>query len=129
MILRKYMSLLGIGSARIDLILPKEKYQRNEHINGYFLIRGGTIEQQIKRIDCDLVYTDQSTGVETVVDTTTILTTKLIHSEEYDEIPFTFKLANNVPVTTKERSYRFKTKLTFNEGVESKDQDIIQIVY
>jgi sporulation-control protein len=128
MILRKYMSLLGVGSATIDLILPKETYHHGEFIEGIFMIKGGTVDQQIKRIECDLVMTDLTNGNEKVIDTTTILTSKLIQSEESDQLTFTFKLADYIPISTEERSYRFKTRLTFNEGVESKDQDIIQII-
>ena len=54
------MSLLGIGSAQIDLILQKEIYNPGNPIHGYFLIKDGTIKQQIKRIDYDLVISDQT---------------------------------------------------------------------
>lgn len=122
------MSLLGIGSAQIDLILSKETYRPDERINGYFLIKGGTIEQQLKRIDCDLVMINHSTGLEQIIDTTAILTSKLIYSEESNKLPFTFKLPASIPISTKEISYCFRTKLTFDEGVQSKDQDMIQII-
>lgn len=128
MILRKYMSLMGIGSASIDLILPKDSYFPGEYINGFFWIKGGTIEQQIKRIDCDLIMMDVSTGKEKVIDTSTILTSKRIHSDESNQLSFTFKLAEDLPISSEERSYRFKTRLTFDKGVESKDQDIIRII-
>ena len=122
------MSLLGIGSARIDLILPKETYSPGENINGYFLINGGIIEQKIKRIDCDLVMIDQSTGMEKVIDSVTILSSRLIPSEESKKVSFTFNLPTTVQVSTEYISYHFKTKLTFNEGIKSRDQDIIQII-
>ncbi len=122
------MSLVGIGSAKIDLILPKETYKPGEHINGHFLLKGGTIEQQLKRIDCDLVKVDQVLEKEEVIDSTTILTSHLIKSEEANEIPFTFKLPKTLHCSDEEISYRFKTKLTFKEGVKSIDQDIIQII-
>ncbi|WP_108671658.1 sporulation protein [Peribacillus acanthi] len=128
MILRKYMSLLGVGSASVDLILPKEEYRRGEHIYGHFFIRGGTVEQQIKRIECDLVMINKETGKEEVVDSTNILSTRQIDSEELNKIEFTFKLPEVIPVSSEEISYRFKTKLTFNEGIESRDQDFIRIV-
>jgi sporulation-control protein len=129
MILRKYMSMLGIGSARIDLILPKESFSPGEYINGYFLVKGGTIEQQLKRIDCDLIMTNPITGIEKVVDSTMVLTSKLIESEESNKVSFTFKLRKDLPYSTEEQIYHFKTKLTFHEGgIESKDQDIIQII-
>jgi sporulation-control protein len=122
------MSLLGVGSATIDLILPKDTYHPGEFIKGIFMIKGGTVDQQIKRIDCDLLMTDLTNGNEKVIDTTTILTSKLIQSEECTKLTFTFKLADQMPISSDERLYRFKTRLTFNEGVESKDQDIIQII-
>ncbi|WP_226669548.1 sporulation protein [Metabacillus litoralis] len=128
MLLRKYMSLLGIGSAIIDLILPKENYNKGELINGHFYIKGGTIEQRLKRIDSDLVLIDKSTNTERVIDTTTILSSKLINAEEDNKVSFTFKLPEDIPVSCDNVSYRFKTRLTFNEGVESRDQDIIKVV-
>lgn len=122
------MSLLGVGSAIIDLILPKETYKRGELIKGYFHLRGGTIEQQLKRIDSDLVVIDKETNTERVIDTATILSSKLINPEEASKISFTFKLPDDIPVSTERISYRFKTRLIFNEGVESKDQDLIQVI-
>ncbi|MBE4907516.1 sporulation protein [Bacillus luteolus] len=127
MILRKYLSLLGIGSARIDLILPKEKYRRGEDISGHFLIHGGTIEQKIRRIDCDLVMLNEVSGVERLIDSTTVLTSKKIDSDESNKMAFTFSLPKDIPVSSEAVSYRFKTRLTFNEGVESKDQDRILV--
>ncbi|KKI89905.1 sporulation protein [Bacillus sp. SA1-12] len=128
MLLRKYMSLLGVGSAIIDLILPKETYRRGELINGHFYIKGGTIEQQLKRIDCDLVMLNQTTGQEKVIDTATVLSSKLINSDESNSVSFTFKLPETIPISSEKISYRFKTRLTFNEGIESKDQDMIQVI-
>lgn len=128
MLLRKYLSLIGIGSAKIDLILPKDTYVPGEHINGYFLLKGGTIEQTLKRIDCDLVRIEEGKGQEDIVDTTTILTSKIIQSEEANQIPFTFCLPASIQASNEEVSYRFKTKLTFNEGVKSIDQDNIVIL-
>jgi sporulation-control protein len=122
------MSLLGVGSATIDLILPKDTYRPGEFIKGFFNIKGGTVDQQIKRIECDLLMTDLTNGNEKVMDTTTILTSKLIQSEESEQLTFSFKLADHIPISSDDRCYRFKTRLTFNEGVESKDQDIIRII-
>ncbi|WP_191562217.1 sporulation protein [Metabacillus idriensis] len=128
MILRKYMSILGIGSAQIDLILPKEEFQAGECINGYFLIKGGVIEQKLKRIDCDLVLADLTTDEERIIETTNILTSKQIESEEQNRIDFTFRLPSDLMATTDVRTYHFNTRLVFDEGVISKDLDIIRIM-
>ncbi|CAM4080522.1 sporulation protein [Lederbergia lenta] len=128
MLLRKYMSLLGIGSAQIDLALPKESYTAGEIIKGFFVIKGGTIDQKAKRIECDLVMTERSTGLEKIVATTTILSSKIIQSEKEYKISFTFKIPDTIQVSTEDISYHFKTRLSFNEGTASKDLDIIHII-
>jgi sporulation-control protein len=128
LILRKYLSLLGIGSAQIDLILQKVTYRPGDSVQGYFLIKGGTIQQQIKQIDCQLVLIDKVKRIEEIIDTTTILLTTHIDPEESSKVEFTFQLPRSVPVSSEKISYRFKTKLTFTKGAESFDQDIIKIV-
>ncbi len=128
MLLRKYMALLGIGSAQIDLILEKDTYQPGEQVIGYFLIKGGTILQELKRIDCDLVKVDEKKGSEEIIDSATILTTKSIEAEDINKIPFTFQLPDSAQKSTGTISYRFKTRLAFKQGVESLDQDAIQII-
>lgn len=128
MLLRKYMSLLGVGSAQIDLILEKDVLKPGESVNGQFLIKGGTIDQHLKQIDCALVMVNERTGEEEVIDTIDIQVETRIGSEEADKVPFSFKLPIDVPVTTKAISYHFKTKLTFEQGVESWDEDMIKVI-
>ncbi|MBT2687153.1 sporulation protein [Bacillus sp. ISL-47] len=129
MILRKYMSMLGIGSAKIDLQLPKHEYTPGENVNGTFLIEGGTIDQQIKRIECDLVMITLTDEQEEVIDSATILTSQTIESEETNRMEFNFQLPENIPASTPERTFQFKTRLIFNEGVKSADLDKITITY
>ncbi|URT70510.1 sporulation protein [Cytobacillus firmus] len=128
MILRKYMSMLGIGSAKIDLQLPKLQYTPGENVSGIFLIEGGTIEQQIKRIECDLVMTSPEDDKEEVIGTATILSTKVIESEETNKMDFNFQLPEDIPCSAPDRIFQFKTRLIFNEGVKSADLDKITII-
>ncbi|MGB5946355.1 sporulation protein [Paenisporosarcina sp.] len=129
MILRKYMALLGVGSARIDLILEKDTYVVGEQVKGVFVVKGGLIGQQLKRIDCDLVMSDDENqkAKGKIVDSITIFTTKYIHSNTENHIPFTFRIPNSLYVGNL-MSYRFKSSLAFNEGVESLDHDVITIL-
>lgn len=122
------MSLIGIGSAKIDLNLPKTTYRAGEHIKGHFLIKGGIIDQKAKQIECDLIMIKRSTGEEKTIHISTILTSRVIHAEEMHEISFSFGIPSSILTSTEEISYRFETKLSFKKGVESRDQDIIQII-
>lgn len=128
MILRKYMALIGIGSAKIDLILEKVTYKPGEQVKGYFMVKGGTIEQQLKRIDCDFVRVNEggSHEEEHVIDSITIFTSKNIESDVVSKIPFTFVLPQSL-ITDCDSVFCFKSKLTFNQGVESLDYDDITI--
>ncbi len=129
MILRKYMALLGVGSARIDLILEKDTYELGEQVKGVFVVKGGLIGQQLKRIECDLVMSDNENqkAEGRVVDAITIYTTKYIESNAENHIPFTFRIPHSLHVDNLV-SYRFKSRLSFNEGVESLDHDVITIL-
>ena len=122
------MSLLGIGSAKINLNLPKKTYRAGEHIKGYYLIKGGIIDQKTKRIECYVIMIKRSTGEEKIIDTSTILTSRVIHAKEMYEISFSFGIPSSILISTEEISYRFETKLSFIKGVESRDRDIIQII-
>jgi sporulation-control protein len=128
MLLRKYMSLVGIGSAQIDLILEKEEYKPGETVRGTFHIKGGTIEQKLKRIECDLVRVDPILELEEVIHTATILTSSTIEANAGNQLPFTFTLPESIQPTTEVLKYRFTTRLHFTQGVASVDQDAIAIV-
>lgn len=127
MLLRKSMCLLGIGAAKIDLILEKLTFKRGELVVGSFEITGGTIEQRIKRVECDLLYVDHEKKTSRVVDSVTILTVKDIRKEQKVMIPFSFRIPETIPEPKKRTSYKFTTRLVFNEGAKSVDQDQIAI--
>ncbi len=121
------MCLLGIGAAKIDLILDKLSFKRGELVLGSFEIIGGTIEQRVKRVECDLVYVDHAKKTSHVVDSVTILTVKDIRKEQRVMIPFSFRIPEAIPEPKKRTSYKFTTRLVFNEGAKSVDQDQIVI--
>lgn len=127
MLFRKTLSLLGIGAAKIDLILEKTTYSPGEKVFGYFLLKGGTIEQSIKRIHVDLIKVDTVNEQETVVDSITILSSRKLEASQDDELSFAITIPSEAEASNKNLYYYFHSILIFNEGVESRDQDIIQI--
>lgn len=128
MLLRKYMSLLGVGSAQIDLILKKDVLIPGESVNGKFLIKGGTVDQDLQLIECALVMVNVKTEEESVLDTVTIDVQLRIQPDGDDVVPFSFLLPEDVPPSNKDISYHFKTKLVFKQGIESWDEDLIKVV-
>lgn len=128
MLLRKYMSLMGVGSAQIDLILEKDVLIPGDSVNGKFLIKGGTVDQDLQLIECALVMVNLKTEAEKVLDTLTIDKQLRIQPDGDDEVPFSFQLPMDVPPSNKHISYHFKTKLVFKQGTESWDEDMIKVV-
>ncbi|MBW3114602.1 MULTISPECIES: sporulation protein [Bacillaceae] len=128
MILRKYMTLFGIGSAKIDLVLPKSSFKQGELLHGYFFLEGGIIEQKLKRVECDLVMIDRNGKEEKCIDSTTVLKSDIIRAEERNKLSFTYRIPGKLPSFESGSRFLFKTKLTFDQGVESVDEDYISIV-
>ncbi|MEW8969962.1 sporulation protein [Mesobacillus jeotgali] len=128
MLLRKYMSLMGVGSAQIDLILEKDVLIPGESVNGKFLIKGGTVDQDLQMIECALVMVNLKTEEESVLDTVIIDVQLKIQPDGDDDVPFSFLLPEDVPPSNKDISYHFKTKLVFKQGIESWDEDLIKVV-
>ena len=122
------MSRMGIGSATIDLVLNDGSYRIGECIKGKYVIKGGTIEQKIKRIESDLVQIQNKDedDIKLIVNNS-ILSSTTILSEEERVISFSCALPGNLPVSDKNTSYRFVTRLIFDNGVNSIDHDEIII--
>ncbi|WP_175989273.1 sporulation protein [Bacillus sp. Marseille-Q1617] len=127
MLLRKYVSMFGVGSAKIDLVLPKTTFHPGELLNGYFFLEGGIVKQKLRRIDCDLVMVDKY-STEKTIDSTTILKSEELQPDETNKLNFVYRIPKTLQSDEKGIRYLFKTKLTFDKGVESLDEDWITVV-
>ena len=129
--IRKLISqwFLHVGSAHIHLILDKKEFTPGEKVTGYFSLEGGWFEQNIKRLECDLVVVDKQEQTEYLIEgAVTRLMSKSIDSKESDQIPFTFLLPAELDSSSGNRSYRFHTRIVFSNGAESIDDDEIKIL-
>ncbi|KSU62752.1 hypothetical protein AS034_11635 [[Bacillus] enclensis] len=127
MLLRKYASMLGVGSAKIDLILPKTEFYPGELLHGYFVLKGGIVKQKVRRIDCDLIMVDKQ-STEKVIDSTTIYRSEDLAPDETNRLNFVYRIPKTLQTGKNGIRYLFKTKLTFDKGVESLDEDWIVVV-
>ncbi|WP_240056622.1 sporulation protein [Bacillus mesophilum] len=125
--LQKYMCMLGIGSAKIDLVLPKYEFTVGENIEGQFNIAGGFISQPLKRIECDLIMHCEKREIDEVIGSSTILTSKIIKPKQTQSITFSYQLPEELPETSVNPQFKFRTRLIFHEGVKSADTDNIVI--
>ncbi|UAT32180.1 sporulation protein [Bacillus badius] len=129
-VIRKLISqwFFRFGSAHIHLILDKKEFTPGERVTGYFSLEGGWFEQEIKRLECDLVVTDKQNQTEQLIQgAVTRLMSKSIESKESDQIPFTFLLPDELDSSSGSRSYRFHTRVVFSNGAQSVEHDEIKI--
>jgi sporulation-control protein len=127
MLLRKYVSMFGVGAAKIDLVLPKTSFHPGEPLNGYFLLEGGIVKQKLRRIDCDLIMVDKHSNEKTI-DSTTIYKSDELEPDETNKLYFVYRLPKQLKSNENGIRYLFKTKLTFDKGVESLDEDWITVI-
>jgi sporulation-control protein len=128
LLLRRYLAYAGIGSASIDLVLGKAEYMPGDVVNGFYSIKGGIVERKLKRIECDVKIEGNTEGMEEVLDSITILTSKVIPPDTTKNIPFTFRIPESLESNAKGKKICFKTTLSFDKGIETTDYDYITII-
>jgi sporulation-control protein len=126
---KKIMAKMGVGSAKVDLVLNKPEYVLGETVEGQFYVEGGAVEQQINRIGVDLVLKVhvKDKNFSKVVTSIPVATSFVIHSNEKRVFPFTYNLPNNLPISRGGISYGFVTRLDIAAGVDHLDHDFIQV--
>ncbi|MEW9669023.1 sporulation protein [Ammoniphilus sp. 3BR4] len=126
---KKFMAKMGIGSAKVDLVLDKRDYDLGELVQGQFRIEGGSVEQKINKLDVDLVLRMYVKGKEYshLVSSIPVTSGFIIQAGERKELPFTYELPYTLPLSRGGVTYSFQTRLDIAAGVDNLDQDVIQV--
>lgn len=132
--LKKALASIGVGSATVDTILNQDKLQIGEQIQGIVKIKGGNIDQQIDSIYLSLLTTykkeiDDKTITKTaVIEQYKISEFLVISSNEVREIPFSFKLPLDSPITIGKSKVWIQTGLDIKNAVDPTDKDFIGVI-
>lgn len=122
------MCRFGIGATKIDLVLNKKEFCPGDVIKGEYELTGGRVEQKLKRIETDLLQYDQNSDRSSVLHHNTILSSSTMKANEQRTIHFSCRLSDSFPPSSDNVSYKFVTRLVFDDGVNSVDHDEFQIV-
>ncbi|WP_297519978.1 sporulation protein [uncultured Clostridium sp.] len=128
------LASIGIGGAKVDTILHSSQVTSGDAISGVINILGGNVEQNIKRVNL-FVRTnyEKESNDKKVIATANIQkhlveVDKMVFVEERLQIPFSFKLSKNCPIST----YRYKvwvaTELDIEKAIDSNDCDSLNVV-
>lgn len=124
----KLMCRFGIGATKIDLVLNKYEYSPGDVIQGEYELTGGRIEQKLKRIETDLMQYDHNNDRSSILLHNTILSSSTMKANEQRSIRFSCRLSDAYPPSSEAISYKFVTRLVFDDGVNSVDHDDFQIL-
>jgi sporulation-control protein len=130
----KVFANVGIGSATVDTKLERDTYMPGETINGVVEIRGGKVDQQVDDIYLSLNTTylkesdDKKYTVTATIDRFRITNPFSIGKNERKEIPFSFQLPLDTPLSIGRSKIWVTTGLDIKNAVDPGDKDFIQVV-
>ena len=130
---KKMLATIRIGSAKVDTRLENTKYHQGEEVKGVIHIQGGDVEQKIGDVYIK-VYTQylQKIDDHKVYKKKELLRYKvkgefLLGKDEVLEIPFTFHLPHEVPITIGQVKVWIHTELGIDLAIDPIDKDYISI--
>ena len=131
--LNKMLSSIGIGAAKVDTQLYKTSYTVGEELAGKIVVLGGKTEQQIDRLYLSLMVTyevekdDHKYTQKAEIEKYQLSDAFLIQPNEVREIPFSFQLPYDVPITKGRTRAWIQTGLDIKNAIDPQDQDYIDI--
>ncbi|WP_134703418.1 sporulation protein [Ammoniphilus sp. YIM 78166] len=129
----KVKASIGIGSAKVDAKLDQSSFTAGENLTGTLLIQGGTIEQEINGIDLHLVtevireVDDKKVKQHTSFVTYRVASGFLIRKGEKKQLPFSFPIPTDTPITLGNSKIWLETALDISLALDPTDQDFITI--
>jgi sporulation-control protein len=128
--LKKLLSKLGVGAAKVDLVLHHPHVRLGEKLEGEFFIEGGTVEQRIRKLEVELQLIVQANekAYRRTVAVIPVSSSFTIQPGERKVLPFSYVLPMHLPITRPSVGYSFVTRLDIADGVDAFDQDAIRIL-
>ncbi|BAU27067.1 sporulation-control protein [Aneurinibacillus soli] len=127
---KKFMAKIGIGSAKVNLVLHKDGCEMGQTVTGDLMIEGGSVEQKINRLDVDFMLSIRTKQKEYVHRIATIPMSGafVIGASERKVLPFSFALSPDLLVSAPSVAYYFTTHLDIAGGVDSGDRDYLHVL-
>jgi sporulation-control protein len=126
---KKIMAKMGVGSAKVDLVLRDNEYTLGDVVEGDLVIQGGTVEQYINKIDVQFMLALRTKRNEhrQPIATIPFPCRFTIGAGERKVLPFTYQLPKDLLISSHAVAYYFTTNLDIAAGVDSQDNDYIRV--
>jgi sporulation-control protein len=129
----KVLASIGVGSALVDTRLEKDTFIPGERVKGIVVVKGGNIDQSIDEIYLSLNTTylkerdDHKYTVTVCIEHFRITDSFVAYKNETREIPFTFQLPLDIPISLGKSKVWVATGLAIKNAVDPSDKDYITI--
>lgn len=130
----KVFASVGIGAAKVDTKLERDRFAPGEEVKGVVEIIGGSTEQQIDEIYLTLHTTyvkeadDKKYNATAQIDRFRLTQSFLIKENERKEIPFSFRLPLEMPISMGRTKIWVSTGLDIKNAVDPTDKDYLTVV-
>lgn len=130
----KVFASIGIGSATVDTKLERDTLVPGEAVKGIVEVRGGSVEQQIDAIYLSVYTTylkesdERKYTVNALIDQIRLNEPFVIKSQETKQIPFSFELPLDTPISLGRTKIWVATGLDIKNAVDPTDKDFIKVV-
>ncbi|GAB6157265.1 hypothetical protein JCM39194_04650 [Desulfotomaculum varum] len=127
---KKLMASLGVGAARVNLVLDYEQCRIGEKLTGKVMVEGGSVDQAVHTLNVDIIMKFSVKGKEISqrVDTVQVARDFRIKAREVKEIPFWHTIPFTYPVTKGSVSYSLVTRMDLAQAVDAEDTDKLVIL-
>ncbi|CAM3547647.1 sporulation protein [Marinicrinis lubricantis] len=129
----KLLASVGIGNATVDTRIHRDKLVPGENVEGVVHIRGGNVEQNIDGIYLKLYTTyiremnDNKITASAEIGRYQLTQSFVIQANEVKEIPFSFQLPYDTPITVGRTRVWVQTGLDIKSAVDPSDLDYIDV--
>ncbi len=130
---KRMLANVGIGAARVDLILREPTVTAGDTITGVVRIQGGRVDQQVedvyayvktrylKDVNHNPMYVDATIAAILLAGKFTV------EAEREYEFPVAFRLPPYTPATMGGTQVWIRTGMEINEAIDPKDEDYLQV--
>ncbi len=129
----RFLSSIGVGAATIDTRLERDELVPGEEVRGVVEVKGDSSEQEVNGIHLEVqTHYKRESGDETVTETATIERfsvsgQRTIRANSREEIPFSFRLPFDTPLTLGHSSVWIRTSLDVSMAFDPSDSDNITV--
>lgn len=131
--MNKMLASVGIGAATVDTILDKTRFIPGEEVTGTVKIVGGKVAQPIDSVSLFLMAEyireadDKKIREHAVVAQHRVTDALTIQPGDTKELPFSFKLPHDVPLSIGHTPVWLKTGADIKNAVDPSDKDFITV--